>query len=138
MRPAALAEVHVDTERRRACERLAGRTTELGRFDLVLDERVRIARWAPGVAALRLTGRWQEGRGRGDVTVDLVATGPERTIVSFQLQQPDERLTGRVTDDDVWSVATRLREVLEHAARPATAVAPISELPVARSGILPA
>lgn len=136
MPPAALAELHVDTDRRHACQSLTDRTTELGRFELVLGVAVRIVRWAPGTAALRLTGRWHSGRARGDATVDLLATGPGRTLLTVGLEQPGALLARRVTDDDVWSVAAHLRELVRRGARPTWSAATISDLPAPRSGIL--
>lgn len=138
MSPTALAELHLDADRRHARETLTDRATELGRFGLVLGDGVRIVRWAPGTAALRLTGRWHRGRARGDVTVDLLATGSERTLLSVAMEQPDTRLARRVIEDDVWSIASHLRELVERRAHPAPPAATISDLSVPRSGILPA
>lgn len=138
MPPAATAELHLDTDRRHARETLADRAIELGRFDLVVGEGARIVRWAPGTVALRLTGRWHSGRARGDATVDLLATGPGRTLLSVALEQPGAWLARRVTDDDAWSVAVHLRELVERGAHRTAPVATISDLPVPWSGILPA
>lgn len=138
MPSAALAELHLDTDRRHACETLTHRTTELGRFELVLSDGVRIARWAPGITALRLTGRWHSGRAQGEATVDLLTAGPGRTLLSVGLEQPAARLARRVTDDDAWSIASHLRELVERRAQPTSPAATISDLVVPRSGILPA
>lgn len=138
MPPAALAELHLDTDRRHARETLTDRVTEVGRFGLVLADRVGIVRWAPGTTALRLTGRWRSGRAHGDATVDLLATGPGRTLLSVGLEQPGSRLARRVTDDDVWSIASHLRELVERRAHRPPPGTTISDLLVPRSGILPA
>lgn len=137
MPTAALAELHLDTDRRHACETLTDRATELGRFELLLGEGVRIVRWAPGITALRLTGRWHSGRAQGEVTVDLLATGSGRTLLSVGLEQP-ARLARRVTEDDAWSVASHLRELVERRSHRTSPAATISGLSAARSGILPA
>lgn len=138
MPPAALAELHADTDRHHASEVLTDRVIESGRFELVLGEPVRIVRWAPGTTALRLTGRWHSGRAHGDATVDLLATGPSRTLLSVGLEQPGSRLARRVTDDDVWSIAAHLRELAERHSQPRSPSTTISDHPVPRSGILPA
>lgn len=138
MPSAALAELHLDTDRRHACETLTDRANELGRFELVLGDGVRIVRWAPGTTALRLAGRWHSGRARGEATVDLLATGPGRTLLSVVLEQPDARLARRVTDDDAWSVASHLRELVEGRSHLTSPAGTIFDLPVPRSGILPA
>lgn len=138
MSPAALAELHLDTDRRHACETLTDRATGFGRFELVLGDGVRIVRWAPGTAVLRLTGRWYSGRAQSDVTVDLLATGSGRTLLSVAMEQPGTRLARRVTDHEVWPIASHLRELVERHAQSTSLAATISDLPIPRSGILPA
>lgn len=112
MRTPATAEIAIDASREEIARMLPPGRTVAG-ISLEFRGNWQAVGWAPSRDAWRHRARWSRGRAGGEATIEIVAAGDRRSLLSLTMSPPDGATLRRVRADDALAIARALRATVE-------------------------